>query len=379
MPARSPDLDDLILTIHSAGLAPDGWSRVGRELLKVLSAESGIGLRVSSHANPEPWAVLLNFDPGAGAAYAEHWGQFDPWYRGALRTGRIQTGLVSVDNQLVRQGEFESSAFFNDYLRPLDIGRMIQVCLAGSEPDGFGKASLNLYRGVGKAQFSSEDVKLLSILAPHLTVSARNYWTAESLRLLTSTQTNALDALTSAVFAIDRAGRLLFSNKLGEELIRQERWVRVLKGALVPDPTILGADRLAAEFHRASSGVGSSILVTDSSGAEAHVSITPIPPGLNRGFSTAAPSSLVWITPTAIQKDCAQAMARLFDLTPAERRILDRLIAGEELRQAATLLRISIHTARTQLKSIFRKTGRRSQSQLLLLAARIATLSLNQP
>jgi hypothetical protein len=34
-----------------------------------------------------------------------------------------------------------------------------------------------------------------------------------------------------------------------------------------------------------------------------------------------------------------------------------------------------IHTARTQLKSMFRKTGRRSQGQLLMLAARIATLS----
>ena len=75
-----------------------------------------------------------------------------------------------------------------------------------------------------------------------------------------------------------------------------------------------------------------------------------------------------------IRKDTGRDMALLFGLTPAERRILDKLIDGADLRQATTSLGVSIHTARAQLKSILRKTGRRSQSQLLMLAARVATL-----
>jgi DNA-binding CsgD family transcriptional regulator len=71
-------------------------------------------------------------------------------------------------------------------------------------------------------------------------------------------------------------------------------------------------------------------------------------------------------------------MAILFGLTVAERRILDRLIAGDELREAANGLRISVHTARAQLKSLFRKTGRRSQGQLLMLAGRIAMLAYSR-
>lgn len=377
MPERHTDVDDLILTIHSAALEPDGWTRVGHELLIRLSAHCGLGLRVPSHTHPEPWAVLIDYDQSAAAEYAKHWGPYDLWYHGARHTGRISTGLVSVGSQFVSSNELEASAFFSDYLRPLKIGPMIQVCLAGSEPNGsIGQAALSFYREIGKSPFSSEDVGVLSILAPHLTVAARNYWTAQSLRLLTSARADALDALTSALFAIDRSGRLMFSNRLGDEFVKREKWVRVLKGYLTPVPTICGADRFAAVLHRASSGVGSSILVTDSmTGAEAQVSITPIPPTVDLGFLTATPASLVWITPTVIRADIGHDMALLFGLTPAERRILDKLVTGEDLREVATSLRISIHTARAQLKSIFRKTGRRSQGQLLMLAARIATLS----
>ena len=377
MPVSHTDVNDLILTIHSAALEPNGWNRVGQELLSALSAQSGIGLRVPSHARPEPWAVLIDFDPSAAAAYAEHWGREDLWYHGARRTGRISTGLVSIDSQLASTGELESSPFFNDYLRHLDIGRMIQVCLAGSEPHcSFGQAALSLYRGIGQPAFSADDMQLLSLLAPHLTVAAKNYWAAQSLRLLTSARANALDALSSAVYAIDQSQRLMFSNRLGEEMIHEARWVRVLGSTLTPSPTVVHADRFAAELRRASLGIGSTILVTDAmTGTEAQVSITPIPPSVDFGFLGAAPVALVWITPATLRKDTGQDMALLFGLTPAERRILDKLIAGADLRETATSLHVSIHTARAQLKSILRKTGRRSQGQLLMLAARIATLS----
>ncbi len=377
MPRRSPNVDDLILAIHSAALAPDGWSRLGQLLMNVLSAQSGIGLRVGSAAHPEPWAVLIDFDPRAAQAYVDHWGRHDVWYDGALRTGRISAGLVSIGTQFSSEDELTSSAFFHDYLKPIDIGSMIQVCLAGSEPnDAFGRAALSLYRGIGKSPFSSRDVQLLSRLSPHLTVAARNYWMTQSLRLLSSARANALDALTAAVFALDRSGRVILVNCLGEEFIRWERWVRVSRGILAPASTVLAANRFTAAFNHVSSGVGSSLLVTDlMTGADAQVSMAPIPPNIDLGLFLAPPTALVWVIPTAPRTDTAHDIALLFGLTAAERRLLHRLIEGDDLREATAPLRISIHTARAQLKSVFRKTGRRSQGQLLMLAARLATLS----
>ena len=199
------------------------------------------------------------------------------------------------------------------------------------------------------------------------------------MRLQARARANALDAVNSAVFAINRTHRLLFANFLGEEWLRQGKWVNVTNGALTPSPYVRPRTRFTAELLRAATGVGSTFLTTDSlTRDEAQVSITPIPVDLELGVPVTTPVSLIWITPTAIRNDTARDMALVFGLTPAEHRILAHMIAGSDLREAAVALHVSIHTARAQLKSILRKTGRRSQGQLLLLAGRLATLSSTQ-
>src|SRR5258708_1595661 len=106
MSLPEPNVDELIVTAHPAPLAPNGWEQLGQVLLQTFSAEKGIGLRVSSKEHPEPWAVLLNFDPSAAALYGRDWAPYDVWYHGALHTRRLTTGLVSVDSQLVGEHEF---------------------------------------------------------------------------------------------------------------------------------------------------------------------------------------------------------------------------------------------------------------------------------
>jgi len=234
---------------------------------------------------------------------------------------------------------------------------------------------LSMYRGVKSEAFSSEDVQLLSRLAPHLTVAAKNHWTAHTLRLLSRTRQQALDTVTSAVFAIDDRGHVLLSNRLGEEMLRQSTWVRIANGELSPVPSVLNPERVAGALRRLRQGVGASLMITDRlTGTEAHVQMSPVPAAVELGNLLASRSSLVWITPVLPRRDVGYDIAQLFELTPAERRIVDHLVGGGDLREAAAQLCISIHTARTQLKSIFRKTGRRSQNELLLLAARMAAL-----
>jgi DNA-binding CsgD family transcriptional regulator len=184
-----------------------------------------------------------------------------------------------------------------------------------------------------------------------------------------------LDTVTSGVFAVDQRGHVLFFNRLGEEMVRRSTWVRVVNGKLYPVPSVLDVERIAHALQRLCLGVGAALLIIDrSTGAEAHLSMSPMPDSVNPGNQIAPPASLVWITPVLPRRNVGEDVARLFELTPAERRILDHLVGGGDLGEAAAALHISIHTARGQLKSIFRKTGRRSQSELVLLAARIASI-----
>jgi DNA-binding CsgD family transcriptional regulator len=64
-------------------------------------------------------------------------------------------------------------------------------------------------------------------------------------------------------------------------------------------------------------------------------------------------------------------IAAILGLTSAEGRLVAQLVEGREMGEAAEWLGISIHTARSQLKSVFAKTGTHRQTELVALAGRI--------
>ena len=59
-----------------------------------------------------------------------------------------------------------------------------------------------------------------------------------------------------------------------------------------------------------------------------------------------------------------------FDLTPAEARLVVRLVAGESLRSGAKVLDIQYETGRTYLKSVFQKTKTHRQAELVTVVIR---------
>ena len=59
-----------------------------------------------------------------------------------------------------------------------------------------------------------------------------------------------------------------------------------------------------------------------------------------------------------------------FDLTPAEARLVVRLITGESLRPCAKALGIQYETVRSYLKSVFHKTKTCRQAELVLVVIR---------
>lgn len=59
-----------------------------------------------------------------------------------------------------------------------------------------------------------------------------------------------------------------------------------------------------------------------------------------------------------------------FDLTPAEARIVLRLVAGDSLQSAAKALGVTYGTVRTHLKAVFQKTGTCRQAELVIVVIR---------
>jgi DNA-binding CsgD family transcriptional regulator len=97
-----------------------------------------------------------------------------------------------------------------------------------------------------------------------------------------------------------------------------------------------------------------------------------------------SPAAAIFITdPEQLVEPSREVLRRLYGVTPAEHRLAALLVQGQSLRQAAEIRQVTIATARSQLKSIFRKTNVCSQNQLvrflLLLPRQLERNSLSPP
>jgi DNA-binding CsgD family transcriptional regulator len=373
MARPSLDIAELILSIHSASLSPHGWQAVMRELMQSLGGHCALihGVHLRPDA-PKPWALLEEFDPCLWHDFATYWVDQDAWRLGAQRSGRFYTGCVSVGEQLVDRREFVSSAYYNELLKRGNLDRLLSVLLLAPSPRNDVLSVLCLYRGIGKTPFSSTEVAMLSSLAPHLVVAARNFFQAESLRLLDTVRRDAIDAVSAALLAIDCAGHLVFANRSGEELLQQGMLLRLVGGLVCPGKTVADAAAVAKALAELRRGLGTTLLLTDAlTNAETVLTFAPA----TQSVLTGRIAGLIWSIPTGADTGPVQQIARLFELTAAEQRLLRQLADGDDLCEAAASLQLSIHTAHNQLQSIFRKTGRGTQAQLLQLVSRMAAIA----
>ncbi len=85
------------------------------------------------------------------------------------------------------------------------------------------------------------------------------------------------------------------------------------------------------------------------------------------GFGSAASAVLTFVDPYAARPLDASLVAQAFDLTPAESRVGIQLAQGQTIEKIATNNGVSMATVRTQLKSLFAKTGTNRQADLVRL------------
>jgi len=190
----------------------------------------------------------------------------------------------------------------------------------------------------------------------------------QSLEALVGICTTALDTVTSPLCAVCSDGRLLFANSAARRSLREGRWLESSGGRISPSMHHHAAPRFDQAMTRLRNGAGSTLLLTDRrDGQWAVVSIAPI---------SAENLGLVWLTTNESAQAPVRHVARLFNLTPAEQNLLSFLSGGVGLRDAAAHLKVSIHTVRNQLKSILNKTDHHSQTQLMTLVTRMASLRL---
>lgn len=182
---------------------------------------------------------------------------------------------------------------------------------------------------------------------------------------------NALDALPMAAFLIDETGQLALQNRLASDLLNTESVLHIGKGELAASIQE-ESRRLASLVHQAIQAglgelamAGEVINITRLGKMPLMLYVMPLRAALPKAQRGAA--LVLAFDPERPSRLSVQLLSQLFDFTPAEARLAIALCQGQVLAELAEQWAVSPNTLKTQLKSVFAKTGVQRQHQLVTL------------
>ena len=211
----------------------------------------------------------------------------------------------------------------------------------------------------------------LSQLAPHIrrSVAITDLFEAEQRKARLFQQ--VIDNLAHPVMLVAEDMRLLYANPSAETLLRDEVLVRQTDGRLV----LAYAPAQASVAHAVELGHRDEVLL----GAVGigvplarleRPSIVHVLPLARRPNARLAPRAMAAIfvaAPGSNPLPAIEAIAALFGLTAAEKRIAALAADGLTRSEIAEASGVSDHTVKSQLRVVYDKTGTRDQRQLQLL------------
>lgn len=184
---------------------------------------------------------------------------------------------------------------------------------------------------------------------------------------------HAIEQVPTTIVVLARDRRILLANPAAEAIFDDGALPRVARGGRLcaDEPARLAAleQALAAcASCRFDHPVSLSVRLAGEPGGGIVARLVPPP----RGDETRAVAIGFLAREGRIALEPQAVMAALYRLTPGEAALVKALTDGTTMEAFAEVRRISLATAKTQLQSVFAKTGTRRQSDLMRLVYSIA-------
>ena len=360
------NLSKLLGTLYDAAADPNLWETFLQELAKSTRAESA-GL-VMLDAKKDLFAVSQswNVDPEATSLYQAHYSAVDIWaQRGLVKP----SGTVENSEALCPPSELARTEIYNDFLRRFGVEHGL-FCVVENAQRRW--ASVSLYRSRFSTGFQSSEHEALRLLAPHLQRAFRLHSRFSELKSTSLALHQALDALQTGVIFLGSKGEIVVMNRSAEKLLAERDGLLAKRTALLAEH---GAESklLATTIQQATStsnghGIspGSTVLISRRTRPPLQLLVSPIHNSVIQTSRQVA--AVIFINGPLRQQRPAQALLQgLYRLTPAESRVALLLSDGHAPRHIANTVGVTVNTVRSQIKSIFSKTGVKRQGELIRL------------
>ena len=209
---------------------------------------------------------------------------------------------------------------------------------------------------------SSAALAHLGALAPQLR-RISDFYHRNHLRMLMDPMSTRMSLQAGmGLLQLDLLGSVKACNDIGADILAKGYPLRQgPKGRIS-----FCSDRLAEAFKRLTRDIiQRSGPVSAQTGFEGGYEFCFVANGLDDAATAFIGSTITLL----VTMDKTKHLALQNQLSPAETRILHALIEGHKPKQIAEINNVSVQTIRSQLKSIFSKTGVKSQSELVVICA----------
>jgi len=362
---------EIIGQLYDAAADPRAWTPIASRVATLFGAESCLLQVANLRAGGTRFlGVTDNIPATFWSGYAERYYREDQWAKAAI--GNRDRALLG--EEVVPDDWYKTSEFVNELCITAKAHYFIGAGLSlADEKLGL----VGIHRPKSGSAFAQDDRRRLDILLPHVARAAELTLRFESASLGQFASMEGLDRIGTALFVVDRCGRIMFASRLAEALLGTPCPLRAVGGRLTCDNPrsaaqlarlIQSAADLAAGTFGGHPGRG---LAIDRGAGRPPLTalVAPLRPARS-GFGGARPAALVFIKDPELPGLSAQLLQDLFQLTPAQAAVAQSLVAGRSLIQVAEALGISLHTVRDHLKAVFAKTRTTRQPQLVTLLAR---------
>lgn len=367
----------MIGMIYDCVIAPEKWGAVIEAVCREFDFADAIFNVVPLPKGDGALHCAVGVDPATLARMmtAEKLEHVIALWGGPARMPHYPLGEPVLLSEASDPSRWDENPYFVEFGRPKALIDSVVIPLA-RDPAMVG--TLGLSRCAAAGAVGEGEMAGLRLLAPHIrrAVTISNLFEMKAVEA--SSFSAAIEAVAGGVALVSADGAVIHVNSAAAAMLAAEDPILCRDGRIaLRHPLASGA--LEADIRRAIEDEtrlghgGIAIPARRGDGAPCVLHVLPLHRGETRAGLVQRGAAAIFIAPAASPPRLpADALALLYDLTPAETRVFELVCEGAAPADAAHRLGVAPSTVKTHLLRVFEKTGCRRQVELVKLAASLA-------
>ena len=367
-------LSEIIGSIYDCVLAPDRWPATLSAIVEendfsnsaitvhdLVTAEMKLQVAVGVD---EEWATQ--------AAKYEHeilqiWG-------GAARLAEYPLEEPIIQSEATPRKTWTSNGYYMQLLKPRRLHDCVAITLI-RDSTTLGAIAFGQHEDDGEVSEGSMDA--LRLLAPHLRRAVVIGRLFEQQALIAATFTDVLEGVAAAIVLVDESMGIVHVNASARALLGKGDPIQSKGGKLTLSNSLTNsvlvnavaqAERQESDLERRSIDIPA----RRTDGSPTVIQVLPLRRRSHVSGLEQRAAAAVFISNAADRpRLLADAMALLYNLTPAEARVFELVVEGRTPATIAQQLGVSLPTVKTHLGRVFEKTGCARQTDLVAMAAKV--------